>query len=369
MKRLARLAWLLLLLPAVALAADPEPEPLGGYLSIGVGYDNNEGFLAGASIGNRDMFGLRGLDTSLAARISAAQQKFDYHLDVALPSMDPYFVGLHIYSHGQGMFDGEHALQGSQTGGTLELGGRLGKGWRLSGGLRMEGLSMQNGHLLLGSGLNLPPDRWEATRLYVAPFVRVAYDAGQGDDPNTRLPMGLRLHALLEHSSRWSGSAMDMTRLEAGLSHGLRLPAGMVLQSSLRAGMQLARPGEVPFFSRYRLSGPLAGDSALPMVAPGWRVNGDEISLGGTGILHCSVELHAPIVKGILYGFVGMEAGALYHPDLAHAAAASIGGAGLVGLRWLSPIGPIRAGVALPLGPGKDQAYEPGFLFSLGGRF
>lgn len=56
-------------------------------------------------------------------------------------------------------------------------------------------------------------------------------------------------------------------------------------------------------------------------------------------------------------------------PKPASGGSLSLGGAGLVGLRWLSPIGPIRAGVALPLGQDKDRAYEPGFIFSLGGSF
>ena len=46
-----------------------------------------------------------------------------------------------------------------------------------------------------------------------------------------------------------------------------------------------------------------------------------------------------------------------------------LGGAGLFGLQWNSPIGPLNVGVSLPLNMGRDPCAKPRFLFSAGVSF
>ncbi len=352
-------------LPAVA---GPNKEEPGGYFRLGVGYMNNEGFLASAGLGQRRLFGVSGLETSLEAKITAHQQQLDYRLAVATARMGHHFVELNIYAHAVGLMRDDEALKLHRVGGALSVGWRFAPGWSLSGGLRLEGHSAQNAAQLAGSGLVMPPDHWDETRLYAAPFLRIAYDAGGGVDRDTGLLVGLGLEATVEHSARWAGSAADLTRLEAKARYGLRLPAGMLLQASLRGGVMLGRHGEIPLLSRYRLSGPLAGETALPMFGPAWSANGARLSLGGVGMVHGSLALYAPMVKGMLYGFAGVEAGALYHPDVGGPDFSNMG-TGVLGVRWLSPLGPITAGVGLPFSMSKDEKYEPRFLFSFGGSF
>lgn len=82
---------------------------------------------------------------------------------------------------------------------------------------------------------------------------------------------------------------------------------------------------------------------------------------GGRSLIEGSAELRAKVTKSIgLVGFVDAGyVGAESFPDFAEELKVGAG----VGLRYLTGLGPIRADVAMPLNPGRD---DPDFAFYIG---
>jgi outer membrane protein assembly factor BamA len=320
----------------------------GGTFTIGAGFDSLEGFVGYAAIGHRRLFGVDGLRLQLDARLSA--HRFDARMDLEVaPRRSRLFLGLGAY-HSHRELDG--LVEGDESGGWLKLGLRLQDGWRLAAGSRVAHVIRRD---------LFEPEGLEDRRLLSVPFLELSRCATRFDVSG--LPLGLDLVARVEHAGRHTGAEFSYTKLDLRLSHGWALPAGFVLQMQGHGGM-IGGP-EIPLFHRYRLGHPLAGESALPNLGPRLVTPGGVVTVGGTGILHGKMALYLPIIRGHLYGVAGLEAGGLVESSQLSAAAA-----GVLGLYWRSPIGPLSAGVTMPItAPPDGTKRTPGFIFGIGGRF
>ena len=102
---------------------------------------------------------------------------------------------------------------------------------------------------------------------------------------------------------------------------------------------------------------------ALDFVGP---LDDDDDPVGGLSALEAGVELRAPL-SGDIGGVVFVEAGSVsteMFPDFADGVQVAAG----LGLRYHSPIGPIRFDVAVPVnGRSADDAFQ--IYFSIGQAF
>ena len=348
---LLSLSCVLSALPASAdeqeSGAKPGAKP-GGTFTVGAGFGSLEGFVGYAGVGHGRLFGVDGLRLHLDTRLSAHRFDAGMGLEVA-PRGSRLFLGLGAY-HSHRELDG--LVEGDETGGWLKLGLRLSDGWRLAAGSRVAHVTRED---------LFAPEGLEERRLLSAPFLELSRRATRLDPSG--LPLGLDLEARVEHASRYTGADFSYTKLDLTMSRGVSLPAGLVLQLQGHAGL-IAGP-DIPLFHRYRLGHPLAGESALPRLGSDVMTPGGLMNLGGTGILHGKMALYLPIVRGHLYAMGGLEAGGLVAPSHLSAAAA-----GVLGLYWNSPIGPLSAGVSLPItAPPDGGKRTPGFILGIGGRF
>ena len=339
----------------------------GGTFSVGLGAGTPEGLVGHARLAHGRLFGVEGLRLSVNARLSAHRQRASTLLELELPALDPFFFELGAHYEVQRLAAGDAEVKGRQVIGQLKLGRWLGDRWRLALGYRAGWLTVQNAAALAGSGL-APDGSWQQGRLLSAPSLELSYHGGWIDG-ESRLPLGLHLRATAEHASRWTGADVAYTRLDLKLRHGVALPWGMRLQTSAHAGALLGDNAAIPLFSRYRLGHPLADNTALSHLGPLHIRDGLGYSLGGSGILHGRVVLYVPIWRPHLYVFAGVEGGALFSRRLPGQHNLDLGGAGLFGLQWNSPIGPLNFGISLPFSMGRDPCAKPRFLFSAGGTF
>lgn len=372
----ARFCLLALLLAPATGRGDPPPAPEAkvakkpaGTFSIGAGYGTLEGFIGSASVAHGRLFGAEGVKLSLDARLSAHRSDAQLLFGLDQGRIAPYFFELGVHHRGRSLSPGAMAVEGMDTGGHIKVGAEIAPGLRLALGYRVGWLTLDQGQHLVGSGLILPPALQQEGGLLAAPFAEMTYKTGPGWDPESALPLGFSFSARAQHSSHWTGSDFKYTKLDLSAQYGLTLPLGMGLHTSLRAGALFGNPGQIPLFSRYRMGAPLSGSTALPLMGPVHRPGGMTYSLGGTGMAQSQITLHVPLIRRHLYAVAGLEAGAVFSPDVPGQPAVSADMAGILGLRWLSPIGPLSAGVGLPFNLGNRRDARPRFMFMLGGTF
>jgi len=340
-----------------------------GTFSIGAGYGTQEGFIGTAALANSRLFGVDGLKLSLDSRLSAHRHDSQLLFGVDQGIISPVFFEMGAHYRSRTLSPGAMPVEGLDAGGHLKVGIELAPGLRLAMGYRAGWLQLNDGEHLHGSDLSLPSERLEDGGFLSAPFLEMTFETGPGWDPESAMRLGLSLSARVQHSSDWTASDYNFTKLDVSAQYGLGLPFGMGLQTSIRAGAIFGRPGDVPLMSRYRLGDPLSGNTALPMLGPLHRPGGATYSLGGRGMVHSQVTLSVPIWRRHIYAVAGLEAGAVFSPDVPGQPAVSADMAGILGLRWLSPIGPLNFGVGSPFNLGDRHDAKPRFMFMLGGTF
>ena len=136
-----------------------------------------------------------------------------------------------------------------------------------------------------------------------------------------------------------------------------------------RVGYIQARPedGTLPIYQKYRIGGinTVRGFETYA-ISPVDPVTGDKI--GGEKMLIFNLEYRFPLLKEQgLIGVVFFDAGNVWSEDQDYSITdlrTSVGG----GVRWYSPLGPIRIEYGINLDPKGDE--ESGLMeFAIGGQF
>lgn len=179
----------------------------------------------------------------------------------------------------------------------------------------------------------------------------------------------------LEQAGKWLGGDYDYVEATAEGRYYQNLADAAVLAVQARAGSIRGfgdRDTGVPFYKRYFLggSGNLRGWGRF-QVAP---LSGFGLPIGGASFVNASVELRAPVwrdLSGVLFfdaGNVWTEPWNFNLGDLRY----DVG----PGLRYNTPIGPLRADMGYQLNPipglliaGKPQTRRFRFHFSIGQAF
>lgn len=339
-----------------------------GYLRIGAGYSPLEGFLGKFSVGHTGLFEQSGAHIAFNGQISSMAHRFELLLQ-GLSTQRPWFWQAKGFHHGISLLNDETSPIGNSTGGSLDVGYRWGHEWRLSLGYRFAYQSMEQTETLHALPWAPAGDTWDTPTILSTTRITLRYNSWLRR--MYHLPEGTRFQIRVEGSHGWLGSDYRYTKADGHISYGLRLPLGLHINARAGGGIFLAPSAQdVPVFDRYRFlssQGP-----GLTMFGLGPRVSDgqQDMPVGGTGMLYGQLNLHIPLFQPIvkLYLFGGVEAGALFD-GLGHQRQAYWNVAPTAGLLWMSPLGPMRLGMAFPL---HDQPYQPAspmLLFSLGHRF
>jgi outer membrane protein insertion porin family len=360
-------------------------------IAVSAGYSSSDAVMGQIRVSFRNLLG-RGQSLDVAGLLSRDRHQlrlrfFEPHL------FDSQWAGaFDLYNQSSAEGDGRRVA----TGGSLTLGRKLGRDltWFATYKLEQVGFAAR--------GLD-PALALSGTDLRVADLFRGGLTSSltgtlQYDTRNDRLfPTGGSLHsASVEVADPALGSENTFTRLHAGARHWIDLPGPLVLGLRGEVGLITSRdPRGVPLSERYQAGGlydvrgfergslgpriPLdAGDPTEPL--GGLRIGGNLHVLAGA-------ELEFPLVRHLgLSGVLFLDAGNAYNleqrycPGMATTAGSDVctdtaadvlGGlrtsAGF-GVRWMSPIGPLRFEWGIPLDrqPGERPVQ---FDFAIGGSF
>jgi outer membrane protein insertion porin family len=361
-----------------------------GTFQVGAGFSSTESFLVQGQVAMENWLG-RGQSLSGQVQLSGVRRLFALHF------VDPYFLdsqwtlGAELYNQTQSL--GAYAR--TSTGGSLTLGRPLAD--HLHGFLtyRLENVGITSGFGGLASvGATASPlpalDTANLLRGGWTSSIRgsLAYDTRD----NRLLPTnGDHATAYAEYAGRLTGSENQFVRY-GGFARRYRHLGPFVLRLNAEFGVTQSLDGRgVPLTERYLLGGisdirgyeprslgphlwaQHAGDVGQPL---------DPLAIGGNLQVIGNAELEFPLLKSIgLSGVAFFDIGNAYNLESRFCtrpgsdactsgfdAIASLRKSVGLGVRWLSPIGPLRFEWGLPLDLRRGEKRD-GLEFSIGSSF
>jgi len=349
-----------------------------GTFQIGAGFSSVENFIAQAQVSQNNLFG-RGQRLTLQAQISGLRQLF------SLSFWEPYFVDTN-WTFG---FDIYNSVRNFESFNRNATGGNLTWGYPITDDLRMfitykaewVDVATSGGGTLFGSGATSPlPSGVQIANLFndgVTSSVRLSL---QWDTRNNRLfpTKGMFHAAWAEFAPDWLGSQNLFTRLGAFTRFYYPIWWKFVFKFNAQVGwITSTDPAGVPIFERYftggimdvrgfrpRSLGPrIPVPTSLDPTAPLFYFN-----KGGNKELVFNAEIEFPIFEKVgIKGVIFSDAGNSYddNEDISFEGLRHSWG---WGIRWFSPIGPLRFEWGLPFEPNDDE--EPlVFEFTIGNFF
>ncbi len=332
-----------------------------GELSIGAGFSTADGPLADFRIRERNFLG-KGQDLTLAATVAGERTEFDFSFT------EPYFLG-RDFSAGVDLFHITRDLQDEssydqrRTGGALRVGYPLSEHWRQSFRYRIEQNDIYN--------VDVDASRFirdqDGERMTSAISQRLTYD----NRDSVMFPTN-GLNAWLD--AEWAGLGGDASYLsgQLGASYFYPIADRWILNVLGEGGVISGLSEDVEINERFFLGGATLRGFERAGVGPRDSLTDD--SLGGNYFYRGSVEMSFPVglpeEMGVLgHGFT--DFGSLWDLDENDPSIQDEGSlratAGM-GISWRSPMGPVRADVAIPYAK-ENYDREEVFRFSFGTRF
>ncbi|APR82321.1 Outer membrane protein assembly factor YaeT precursor [Minicystis rosea] len=373
---------------------DVSEKPTGTF-QVGAGFSSMESFLFTAQIQQQNLFGT-GRSLTLNAQLSGLRQLVDFRL------FEPHLADTNV-SLSVNAFDQLRAYeQFSQAskGGSITLGYPL-KAPHLFGALtytlQHDRVEEGAGSAALGtSGAVSAYPHLPLANLFAAGLTSSLRPSITYDTRNNQLfpTSGMFLQTSLEAASSWLGSANETLRFRgtARFYQPLTTDESVVLRFNAEAGLAVSPSKQgVPLFQRFFLGGildvrgfPLRSlGPRLPLrssLDPSSSPIPDGANVGGNLMYYQNLELEFPILKAInLRGVVFTDLGNVWNTERQYcrAAPSARGGAAVdpcfsldhllsvraswgFGIRWLSPMGPLRFEWGIPF---KPMPYEKKMLF------
>jgi outer membrane protein insertion porin family len=357
---------------------------------VGAGFSSTDSFIAQGQVAMDNALG-RGLSLSGQAQLSSVRRLF------ALRLVDPYFLdsrwtlGTELYNQTTSL--GAYAR--ASTGGSVTLGYPLSD--HLHGFLtyRLEnvGITGDLGGLVSLGATASPLPAFDTANLFRGGWTSSIRGTLAHDTRDNRLlpTRGDYATAYAEYAGRLTGSENALVRY-GGFARRYRHLGPFVLRLNAELDVTQSLDGRgVPLSERYLLGGisdirgyeprslgphlwsQRAGDVGQPL---------DPLAIGGNLQLIGNAELEFPLVKSIgLSGVAFFDIGNAYNLEAKYctrpdsdacthgfdalgALRKSVG----LGVRWLSPIGPLRLEWGLPLDLKRGEQAD-GLLFSIGTSF
>ncbi|QQG35339.1 MAG: outer membrane protein assembly factor BamA [Micavibrio aeruginosavorus] len=332
-----------------------------GELSVGAGFSTADGPLADFRIRERNFLG-KGQDVTLAATVAGERTEFDFSFT------EPYFLdrdlsaGIDLFHITRDLQD-ESSYDQRRTGGALRVGYPLSEHWRQS--LRY-GYEMNDINNVDTDASRFIRDQ-EGERVTSAISQRLTYDTRD----SILFPTN-GMNAWLD--TEWAGLGGDASYLSAqiGASYFYPLADRWILNVLGETGVIGGLSEDVEINERFFLGGSSLRGFERAGVGP--RDPATDDSLGGNYFYRGSVEMSFPVglpeEMGVLgHGFT--DFGSLWHLDETDPTIldeSSLRATAGLGVSWRSPMGPVRADVAVPYVK-EDFDREEVFRFSFGTRF
>lgn len=338
-----------------------------GTFQVGAGFSSLESFIATAQISKQNFLG-RGQTLSFQAMLSSIRSLF------MIQFYEPHFFdsqftfSLDLYNYQQDFDDFSRA----STGTDVTFGYWITDEFLVSLSYKLEQVEASRG----GSDDRTPP----LANLFddgITSSLRLGFAYDSRD--NRLFPTnGWYATASVEHAAPYFGSQNEFTRLSARVTRYFPLWLGMVLKLNGTTGWVFSeRPEGVPIFERYFVGGIFTvrgfrRNSLGPTVYTGCERGPDArlcgFNIGGNKQLIFNAEIEFPIfdpvgIKGVVFVDAGnaFDDGEAFNPlDLR----SSWG----LGIRWNSPMGPLRFEWGFPFRPkeGEDRYV---FEFTIGNAF
>jgi outer membrane protein insertion porin family len=340
-----------------------------GTFQVGAGFSSADQFITTAQI-SKDNFLGRGQRMSLQAQLSAIRTMFQGSF------FEPYFLdtnvtfALELYNFEQLFMD----FSRNSTGGSLSWGYRLLPTLHVDLTYNLEQVRTQIGGLM--GRRDVPMASLFNSGLTSSVRASISYD-----DRNDRMfpTRGWFLALTSEFASSLLASENLFDRYTAQVRRYFPMPFDSVLKFNIVGGYVRAPPGQpVPLFERFFIGGifnvrgyqrntlgpsigvPQSSDPAAPLSA---------FNIGGNKQFYMNNELEVPLVqapvnlRGLLFFDVGNAFGEGQPIDFEQMRM-SFGW----GVRWFSPVGPLRFEWGIPLNPlpGEEPLV---FAFTIGNSF
>lgn len=334
-----------------------------GSFNVGAGFSTVENFILSASIAKQNFFGY-GISGRISAELSSKRQQF------MLEFNDPYFL------------DSEWMLSGSvfrtlyrfndfdrdSYGGSLSIGHRIFENSSISLGYQIEDVKVTDFSYIVPEFF-----KKNATGLTSEMIFIVARDTR-----NDRIIPTKGTYHMVENevSGNKLGGNNNFYRITENSRFYYPLFWGIVAKANAKIGyVKSTDDNPVPLFERYYTGGVYSLRGFMPrsigpkLRIPGSVAGGDqEFVYGGNKLLLFNGEIEFPIYNpaGLKWVFF-MDAGNAFAENQKYSLTNLRADWGL-GLRWLSPIGPLRFEWGIPFNrqPGEDSVV---FNFTIGSLF
>ncbi len=373
----------------VVLQFEVKEKPTGTF-QIGAGFSSFEQLVFNAQIAKNNLFG-RGQSLSFAAQLSSIRQLFQIQF------VEPYlFDSLWTFAFSAYNSQRDYGtlfsigFRQTTTGGSLTWGYPLLDDLNLLLTYKFERVQINASGNTLDSGIRIKGFFSGVDGPTITSSLRLSLRYDKRD--NRLFPTRGHFQSIsIEHADWYLGSQNRFSRLSAISRWYVNLPIfGNEFLPVLRFNLQLGwifSPSTlgVPSFERYRLGGINSVRGFRPFtIGPTRRIPGqsdsafklDEFNWGGNKELIFNAELEIPIIPSVgLKGVVFFDAGNAYDDNelifqdrrntfLPLGLFMSAG----FGVRWFSPIGPLRFewGIPLTRRPGDDSIL---FEFNIGNAF
>jgi outer membrane protein insertion porin family len=343
-----------------------------GTFQIGAGFSSIESFVAQAQIAQNNLFG-RGQSLSLQATLSSlrtiAQIRFadDYLLDTDIQ----FATNIYRYETSYESFTR------SSLGGDLTFGYPLSDDWSVSATYTLEDVQVDEG------GFGRSSDTVRIANYFNNGLTSSMRLGLYWDTRNNRLfpSEGFYANVSVEEASQYIGSENLFTRYRARYRYYYDLGYFMVLKLNAEWGL-ITSPNEngPPIFERFFVGGPLSvrgfyryslgptiqvPDDPTPTGA-----STDDLNIGGTEQMVGNAEFEFPIfqklqIRGVLFADGG---NAFDKRDDYLDKLEQFRFAWGFGIRWFSPIGPLRFEWGFPFAP-REGEQSSVFDFSIGNFF
>jgi len=336
-----------------------------GTFSIGGGYSSLDGFIGQGSVQQSNFLGL-GLKGNLSVSIGGKSSTYSVGLT------DPYFLdtkwtmGADIYRSERDYIDFSRRLLGGDIKAGYPLNDYLGTFWMY----KYEIKDIYNVNSAIAMAPLLFPDLQEGTTTTSSITGSISNNTTDYRlDPSSGWMNGI--------SAEYAGLGGDNKYARFTTDHAFFYPLykKLVFISKFTLGYVMEAGKKVPIDEKFYLGGigSLRGYKARTVspTSTAYDANGvpTTVYLGGNKEVFTNTELTFPILQDVgIKGVAFFDAGNAYADNQAMFSSLLMSYGG--GIRWASPIGPLRLEYGIPLNPRKDIDSTSGRIeFSIGSLF
>lgn len=332
-------------------------EKATGSFTIGAGYSSTDKLVGMASVSQRNLLGL-GYQLALSANLGTGASRKTYSLTFNNPRVfdSTVYAGFDVFNQTHSYTD----YTKDSTGGDVKLGTALGEDWRVRGIYRYENAKVHDVSDSASSSLKLAEGKTVTSSFSTI----LTYDTRDNPWEPHR---GAQGDLSAEYAGPFLGGTAAYLKFDLEGAKYFGLWWGHVLTLHAQGGyIRELEDGGIPIFTRYSLGG-LSSVRGFASGSIGPKDENGDV-LGGNKMAQFNAEYIFPLIdEAKLKGVVFFDAGNAWGDGEGYFSTVLRTGAG-VGIRWFSPMGPLRLEYGWNLRPEKGEDRSK-WEFSIGGFF